>query len=125
MANFYIASPNLGILIALSIALHNIPEEFAISVLLIASKAKLSTPYKTAFISGLAEPAGAIIGLIAIGIAPTLTPFFLAFSAGAMLFVYLHELFPIANRIKREKLFALGAIASLLTYFLLRTIIPE
>ena len=38
MANSYLYSPQLGLLIALSITLHNIPEEFAIALPIILAK---------------------------------------------------------------------------------------
>ena len=75
--------------------------------------------YKAAFISGLAEPAGAIIGLIGITIVPTLTPIFLSFAAGAMIFVSIHELIPFAQKYKMPWYFILGIILSIIIFLLL------
>jgi ZIP family zinc transporter len=61
MANSYIASPSLGIFVALAIALHNIPEEFAMAVPIVMARKKRFL-YATAFFSGLAEPLGAVVG---------------------------------------------------------------
>ncbi len=124
MANSYIHSPSLGLLIALAIALHNIPEEFAMAIpLLLTKKKKLL--FKAAFLSGLAEPIGAVLGLIAVGFLPSLNPLFMAFAAGAMIFISLHELFPMAHRYKRKSLFALGIILSAIVYLALSMLIPE
>jgi ZIP family zinc transporter len=91
MANSFIYSPSLGLLIALAIAIHNIPEEFARAVpLLLTEKKKLL--FKVAFLSGLAEP------------------------AGAMIFDSIHELLPMACRYKRMSLFILGVILSVIVY---------
>ena len=119
MANSYVLAPKLGILIAVAIALHNIPEEFAMATPIVVLNDKKFL-YKAAFISGLAEPAGAVIGLIGITIIPSLTPIFLSFAAGAMIFVSLHELIPFANRYKMPLYFINGIILSILVFLILR-----
>ena len=115
MANSYIYSPSLGLLIALAIAIHNIPEEFAMAVPLLLIKDKKFL-FKAAFVSGLAEPAGAILGLIAVNSFPSLNSFFMAFAAGAMIFVSIHELLPMAHRYKKISLFILGMVISVFVY---------
>lgn len=118
MANAYVAAPGLGVLVALAIALHNLPEEFAMAVpaMLVRSKRLL---FGAAFLSALAEPLGAILGLVAVGIAPSLNAHFMAFAAGAMLFVSIHELIPMARRYRHFGLFLGGAVFSALVYWLL------
>jgi ZIP family zinc transporter len=118
MANAYIASPALGVLVALAIALHNLPEEFAMAVPAMRFRSKRFL-LGAALLSALAEPVGAVIGLAAIGVAPSLHAHFLAFAAGAMLFVSMHELLPMAKSYRRIGLFAGGMIISLLIYGLL------
>ena len=107
MANSYIASPSLGILVGLVIAIHNLPEEFAMAVPIVMVRKKRFL-YAAAFMSGLAEPLGAIIGLVAVHFHPMLNPLFMAFAAGAMVFVSVHELLPMARRYGKIPLFALG-----------------
>jgi ZIP family zinc transporter len=124
MANSYIASPTLGIMVALAIAIHNIPEEFAMAAPIIMVK-KRRFLYIAAFLSGLAEPLGAVIGLVSTQLYPTLNPLFMAFASGAMVFVSVHELLPIAKRYHNINFFILGSIISILVYVLLATIIPE
>jgi ZIP family zinc transporter len=118
MANAYVATPTLGVLVAVAIALHNVPEEFAMAVpvMLLRSKRLL---FGAAFLSALAEPLGAILGLVAVGIAPSLNAHFMAFAAGAMLFVSIHELIPMARRYHHLGLFLGGMLASVLVYWLL------
>lgn len=124
MANSYIYSPSLGVLIALAIAVHNIPEEFAMAVPLVSAKKK-SFLFGAAFLSGLAEPAGAVIGLFAADLMPTLTPLFMSFAAGAMVFVSIHELLPMAKKYRKTTWFILGMILSILVYLALDLLIPE
>lgn len=118
MANAYVASPALGLLVALAIALHNLPEEFAMAVPLAMLRSKASL-FGAALLSGLAEPLGAVIGLVAVGVAPGLNAHFLAFAAGAMLFVSVHELVPMARRYPHGNFFFLGILVSALVYALL------
>ncbi len=122
MANSYIASPSQGILVALAIAIHNIPEEFAMAVPIIMIK-KRRFLYMAAFLSGLAEPLGAIIGLVAVHFHPALNPLFMAFAAGAMIFISVHELLPMARRYHNTHLFILGAIISIFVYMLLNVVV--
>jgi ZIP family zinc transporter len=123
MANSYIASPSLGILVALAIAIHNIPEEFAMAVPIVTVKKKRFL-YTAAFLSGLAEPLGAIIGLMAVHFHPIFNPIFMAFAAGAMIFVSVHELLPMARRYQKFHLFILGMIVSVFVYSLLTAVVP-
>jgi len=122
MANSYIYSPALGLLLALAIALHNIPEEFAMAVPLINAKKK-DKLFKAGLFSALAEPLGAIIGLIAIGIVPWLNSLFMSFAAGAMIFISLHELLPMARKYKKDILFITGILVSIIVYYGLNMII--
>lgn len=124
MANSYIHSPNLGILIAISIALHNIPEEFAIAVPIILARERKRLLFKMAFLSGLAEPLGATLGIFASYLLPKLTPLFLSFAAGAMIFISLHELIPMARIYKNKWQFILGMVLSLIIYLGLTRLIP-
>jgi len=124
MANSYIASPSLGVLTALAIAIHNIPEEFAMAVPIVMVK-KRRFLYMAAFLSGLAEPLGAVIGLVAVHFHPALNPLFMAFAAGAMVFVSVHELLPMARRYHKTHLFILGAVISVFIYGLLVALIPN
>lgn len=118
MANSYIHSPSLGILVALAIALHNIPEEFAMAAPIVAIRQKRFL-YRAAFLSALAEPLGAVVGLVAANVQPALNSLFMVFAAGAMVFVSVHELLPLARTYQKTRQFIFGALASVLVYGLL------
>lgn len=123
MANAYIASPSLGILVALAIMIHNVPEEFAMAVPIVMAKRRRFL-YTAALLSGLAEPLGAIVGLVAVHFHPSLNSVFMAFAAGAMVFVSVHELLPMAARYHEIRLFVIGAALSGFVYALLAVAIP-
>jgi ZIP family zinc transporter len=124
MANSFIASPSLGVLVALAIAAHNIPEEFAMAAPLAAVRRRRIL-FIAAIISALAEPLGAIIGLFAVHLHPALNPLFMAFAAGAMIFVSIHELIPIARKYQQTGAFIAGSVISVAIYSLLTYMIPE
>jgi ZIP family zinc transporter len=125
MANSYIFSPSLGLLIALAIAVHNIPEEFAMAIPLVLTKSKKNFLLKISFLSSIAEPIGAVLGLLAVNLLPHLNALFLSFAAGAMIFISIHELFPLAKRYKRILFFILGVILSIFVYLGLTILIPQ
>jgi ZIP family zinc transporter len=122
MANAYVASPRLGVLVALTIALHNLPEEFAMALPALTVRSGRFL-LGAALLSALAEPFGAIIGLVAVGIAPWLNAGFLALAAGAMLFVSTHELIPMARRYGHTRLFLLGIAGAAALHRLLAAVI--
>jgi ZIP family zinc transporter len=122
MANAYITSPSIGLSVAVAIALHNIPEEFAMAVPAAAIRSRRLL-FGAAILSGLAEPAGAAAGLFASNLNPGLVPLFIAFAAGAMIFVSLHELVPMAKHYGRLRFFGLGMLASVAVYGLLALLI--
>jgi ZIP family zinc transporter len=104
--------------VALAIALHNLPEEFAMSVPAVTLRSK-GFLVGAAAASALAEPAGAILGLLAVGARPYLTGYFLAFAAGAMIFISVHELLPMARRYGRIGRFLAGFLIGVCVHGLL------
>jgi ZIP family zinc transporter len=121
MANAYVASPSAGVVTAVAVALHNVPEEFAMALPAATLRSRRFL-FGVAFLSALAEPLGAVAGLAAVEIAPSLNASFLALAAGAMLFVSIHELVPMARRYGHGGMFAWGVLVSAAVYWLLATI---
>ena len=56
-------------------------------------------------------PAGALIGLAVVSISPGLNAVFLAFAAGAMVFVAVHELIPLSRELGRRRDTVVGIAA--------------
>ena len=77
-----------------------------------------------AVLSGLAEPLGAVAGLSAVHFHPALNPLFMAFAAGAMIFVSIHELLPMARQHGEIATFVVGVISSVALYILLALFMP-
>jgi len=125
MANSYVYAPSLGIIVAMAIALHNIPEEFAMAMPLIAAGEKKKTIYKIAFLSGLAEPVGAVICLLAIQFFIGLNAWLMAFAAGIMVYVAIHELWPMARSYEKPRYLPIGILLSLIVYLILIYAVPS
>ena len=121
MANAFLASPSLGVLVAIAIALHNIPEEFAIAIPAVAVKDR-TLLFKAAIVSGLTEPAGAILELFAVHFNPALNPSLMAIAAGAMVMISFLELVPMARKFGKMESFALGIAGSIVVYLALHAV---
>lgn len=122
IANSYISSQPLGILIAICVAAHNIPEEFVIAAPLTLVERR-SFLFKAAFFSALAEPLGALMGIFAVHLFAALNPYLMSFAAGAMIFVATHEILPLAFKYRRTDFFLLGIFLSSLVYLGLTTLL--
>jgi len=89
----------LGMAIALAIALHNIPEGLAISVPVYAATGSRFKAFLWSFLSGVAEPIGALVAALFLlpFLSETLLSLVLAAVAGVMVFISLDELVPVAR----------------------------
>ncbi len=118
MATFAAAlqNPTLGISIALAIAIHNIPEGIAVSVPIYYATGSRKKAFGYSFVSGLAEPVGAIVGYT------ILRPFFndltfgilFAAVAGIMVFISIDELLPSAREYGKHHHSIFGFIAGMM-----------
>ena len=90
----------LGAFIALAIAIHNIPEGIAVSVPIYYATGSRTKAFSYSFLSGVSEPAGALLGYLVLMpfLTPTVLAGTLAFVAGVMIYISLDELLPTAHR---------------------------
>lgn len=95
--------PKLGTAIAVAIALHNIPEGISVSVPIFYATGNRRKAFFYSLLSGLAEPVGAGIALLAIGlitgkasgfVPPQVMGVLFAGVAGIMVYISLDELLP-------------------------------
>jgi ZIP family zinc transporter len=99
-----------GIMIAVAIAIHNIPEGIAVSVPIFYATGSRRRAFTYSFLSGIAEPVGALIGyaILLPFLTPTLLSCTLAFVAGIMIYISLDEILPLAHRYGQEHLVIIG-----------------
>lgn len=106
----------LGAFIAIAIAIHNIPEGIAVSVPIFYATKDKNKAFLYSFLSGVSEPAGALIGYLLL--MPFLTPMVLAgtlaFVAGVMIYIALDELLPTAHRYGHGHLVIGGIVLGML-----------
>ena len=80
--------------LALGIAIQNFPEGAIISMPLRSEGMGKGKAFLYGVLSGLVEPIGAAITLLAAGLVLPVMPYLLSFAAGAMLYVVVEELIP-------------------------------
>ena len=83
-----------AIIIALGIALQNIPEGMIIIAPMLSAGVKPRRTFLIAAATGLVEVVGTFIGYFAVSIASAILPFALAFAGGTMLYVVSDEMIP-------------------------------
>ena len=80
--------------LSLGIAIQNFPEGAIISMPLRAEGTGKSKAFLGGVLSGIVEPIGAILTILAAGLIVPALPYLLSFAAGAMLYVVVEELIP-------------------------------
>lgn len=107
--------PTLGLSIAIAVAIHNIPEGIAVSVPIYFATGDKKKAFKWSFISGLSEPAGALIGYFFLRTYFNDVVFGLLFAgvAGIMVFISLDELLPTAQKYGRHHLCIYGLFSGM------------
>ena len=107
--------PSVGFAIAVAVAIHNIPEGIAVSVPIYYATGDKKKAFKYSFLSGLAEPVGAVLAFFVL--MPFLNDFvfgiIFAMVAGIMVFISLDELLPAAKRYDEAHLSIYGVITGM------------
>ena len=80
--------------LSLGIAIQNFPEGAIISMPLRAEGMKKGRAFWGGVLSGIVEPIGAVLTILAAGIVVPALPYLLSFAAGAMLYVVVEALIP-------------------------------
>ena len=107
--------PSLGVPIAVAIAIHNIPEGIAVSVPIYFATGNKKKAFFYSFLSGLAEPVGALAGYLILMPFLSDTVFGIIFAgiAGIMVFISLDELLPAAQKYGQHHLSIYGLISGM------------
>ena len=98
--------------LSLGIAIQNFPEGAIISMPLRAEGMKKGRAFFGGVLSGVVEPIGAVLTVLAAGLVVPALPYLLSFAAGAMLYVVVEELIPEMSEGKHSNIgtvfFAIG-----------------
>lgn len=108
-------NPQLAIPVAVAIAIHNIPEGIAVSVPIYYATGSRKKAFLYSFLSGLAEPVGALVGWFILMPFMNDTIFGILFAgvAGIMVFISIDELLPSAQKYGEHHLSIYGLIAGM------------
>lgn len=115
----YMHTPQFGFFIALAILLHNIPEGIATALPLCKGGVCRWDSFRIAFLSGMAEPLGALAAAFFLVSFQGMIPLALAFAGGVMMFITLDELIPTAREHGHQHFTAMGIITGSVFVFLL------
>ena len=116
MATFVVAlrEPAMGAAIAVAIALHNIPEGIAVSVPIFYATGSRRRAFVYSFLSGVAEPVGALVGVFLIRyMGDAVFGLLFALVAGIMVFISLDQLLPTAEKHGEHHLCTYGLLAGM------------
>jgi len=115
----FLYAPAFGIVVAIAIALHNIPEGMATALPLYIGSNSRRKALKYSFLSGLAEPIGAVLAAFLLTGFQHIIPLALAFAGGVMFFITLDELLPCAQCSCHEHATSIGIIAGAVVMMML------
>lgn len=90
-------APAAAMATAIGIAIQNIPEGAIISMPMRAAGNSRRKSFLIGGLSGIVEPIGAVLVILLASLMTPILPYFLAFAAGAMLYVVVEELIPEAS----------------------------
>lgn len=90
-------APAAAMATAIGIAIQNIPEGTIISMPMRAAGNSRRKSFLIGGLSGIVEPIGAVLVILLASLMTPILPYFLAFAAGAMLYVVVEELIPEAS----------------------------
>ncbi len=101
---------DLGLKLGIAIMLHNIPEGISIAVPIFYATQSKKKAIQKAFISGLAEPLGAILAFLLFKkfITDTFISIILLLVAGIMITISIEEIYPEIKKYKENKWFYIG-----------------
>jgi zinc transporter, ZIP family len=107
--------PALGISIAVAIAIHNIPEGIAVSTPIYYATGSRKKAFLYSFLSGLAEPVGALLGYFLLMNLFSEAMFGMIFAgvAGIMVYISLDELLPTAEEYGEHHVAIFGLIGGM------------
>ena len=110
-----LTNPTLGVSIAVAVAIHNIPEGLAVSAPIFYATKSRKKAFVLSFLSGLAEPVGALVGYFVLRSIFNEATFGVIFAsvAGIMVYISLDELLPTAEEYGEHHLAIGGLIAGM------------
>ncbi|AWI85378.1 ZIP family metal transporter [Alloyangia pacifica] len=103
-----------GLSVMTGISLQDMPEGLAVAVALVGLGYSRGRALFYTALTGMVEPVGALLGVVAVSVSSVLLPWGLTFAAGAMLYIISHEIVPETHRNGHQKRATTGLIFGLI-----------
>lgn len=114
-----VTSLGAAVALAVGIGLQNFPEGAAVALPLRAAGAGARRAFLAGTASAAVEPVAAVVGAASVIAISQLLPYALSFAAGAMVFVVLEELVPLAHQRGRADVVSLSAVGGFIVMMIL------
>jgi len=108
-----------GMSLATGIGLQNAPEGLAVALALRGQGYGKARSFLIALATGLIEPVGGAIGVVAVHASALALPWGLTFAAGAMLYIISHEIIPETHRLGHQNAATAGLTLGLIVMMVL------
>ncbi|NLG85657.1 MAG: ZIP family metal transporter [Firmicutes bacterium] len=113
----------IGLILTVAIGIQNLPEGLLAALPLRENGVSGPKAVGLALLTGLVEPAAALIGMLLVDWLQSILGFFLAFAAGAMLYTVSDTLIPDSHEHGFERLGTYGFLAGVMTLLLIRQLL--
>lgn len=104
-----LVTPAAALTLAAGIAIQNFPEGAIVSAPLVSGGMKKGKAFMYGVGSGIVEPIGAVLTILLTSLITPALPYFLAFAAGAMIYVVVEELIPESQAGEHSNIGTIGA----------------
>ncbi len=104
------ATLTAAVMLAVGVGIQNFPEGSSVSLPLRRENISRTKSFILGTLSGIVEPIAGLIGCFLVIFVKNILPFFLAFAAGAMIYVAISELIPESQKNKHKNLMSLFTI---------------
>lgn len=108
MSDGMVIAPATAMATAIGIAVQNVPEGAIISMPMRAAGNSRMRSFLIGGLSGIVEPVGALLVILLASLMTPILPYFLAFAAGAMIYVVVEELIPEASEGQHSNIGTVG-----------------
>jgi ZIP family zinc transporter len=117
------ASPAVGLTVALMMILHNVPEGMAMGSPMLLSGVRPGRMVGLVALAGIPMGLGAALGFAFGNLSPSFLALSLGVASGAMLFIVLHDLVPVAQELASAHHAAFGGLAGVVVGLLAHVIL--
>lgn len=117
-------SPEVGLVVALAIVIHQIPDSFAALSLALNATSERGTRFLYVFLTAIDTPLGIAMGLALAGLGPHIIPVGLGFVAGTFVYVSATDLIPELRHRARSPLVILSMILGFSIIMMISLMVP-